>query len=69
MASATKTNAWFCNTINSSYTPPFNTITANAFSDTRLALDSKWIRFNSCFVEGFFKENIFKIFLLREAAT
>lgn len=38
-----KTNDWFCNAINCSYTPPFNTIAPNSFSDTHHALDSHFL--------------------------
>jgi len=69
MAFATRTTLSDCNAINSSYTPNFNTITPNSFPYTRPALDSQWIHSNSCFVKGLFKDNIFKTFLLRGAAT
>jgi hypothetical protein len=65
MAFATRTIVSDCNTINSYYTPKFNTITPNSFPYTRLALDRQWIHSNSCFVKGLFKENSFKILLMR----
>jgi hypothetical protein len=59
----TKTNDWFCNAINCSYTPPFNTIAPNSFSDTHHALDSHFL-----FCEWCLQKNSFKIFLLSGTA-